>query len=87
MTNDPIAARIAQWAHQVTWGDVPERVRERSALHVLDCIGLAFACGRDDFAIAAVKAVVAAHPGCMRFVQAPVSRNCSDPAAKLPTMP
>ena len=56
MTNDPIAARIAQWAHQVTWGDVPERVRERSALHVLDCVGLAFACGRDDFAIAAAKA-------------------------------
>ncbi len=56
MTGDPIAARVAQWVHRVTWEDVPEWVRERSALHVLDCVGLAFACGRDDFAMAAARA-------------------------------
>lgn len=62
MINDPIAVRIAQWAHQVTWGDVPELVRERAALHVLDCVGLAFACVRDNFAIAAAKATAGAGP-------------------------
>jgi 2-methylcitrate dehydratase PrpD len=56
MTSDPIASRIAHWAHSVTWGDVPDNVRERAALHVLDCVGLAFACVRDDFATVATQA-------------------------------
>ena len=62
MINDPIAARVAEWAHQVTWEDVPERVRERAALHVLDCVGLAFACQRDNFAAAAAKATSGVGP-------------------------
>lgn len=56
MTMDPIATRIAQWAQAVTWADVPELVRERAALHVLDCIGLSFASLRDDFARMAAEA-------------------------------
>ena len=56
MTMDPIATRIAQWAQAVTWADVPELVRERAALHVLDCIGLSFASLRDDFAKKAAEA-------------------------------
>ena len=62
MINDPIAARVAEWAHQVTWEEVPERVRERAALHVLDCVGLAFACQRDNFAAAAAKATSGVGP-------------------------
>ena len=56
MKSDPIAARIAEWAHRVTWEDVPEQVRERAALHVLDCVGLAYACSSDDFVAVAVLA-------------------------------
>ncbi|GDX32207.1 hypothetical protein LBMAG15_11410 [Actinomycetes bacterium] len=62
MINDPIAARVAEWAHQVTWEEVPERVRERAALHILDCVGLAFACQRDNFAAAAAKATSGVGP-------------------------
>ncbi len=58
MTNDPIAARIADWACRVTWNDVPEMVRERAALHILDCVGLAFAGALDDFAASAVRATL-----------------------------
>ncbi len=56
MTNDPIAMRIAQWANAVTWGDVPHNVKERAALHVLDCVGLSYASLRDDFARMAADA-------------------------------
>lgn len=56
MTMDPIAARIATWAQAVSWTDVPELVRERAALHILDCVGLSFASLRDDFARRAAEA-------------------------------
>ena len=62
MTTDPIAARIARWAHSVTWEDVPDLVRERAALHVLDCIGLAYASLRDDFAAVAARATAGEGP-------------------------
>ncbi len=56
MSTDPIAARIASWAHSVSWSDVPELVRERAALHILDCVGLSFASLRDEFATVAAQA-------------------------------
>ena len=61
MTQDSIAARIGTWASDVQWSDVPINVRERAALHVLDCIGLAFASTRDEFATVAASAT--ATPG------------------------
>lgn len=61
MTQDSIAARIGTWASDVQWSDVPANVRERAALHVLDCIGLAFASTRDEFATVAASAT--ATPG------------------------
>lgn len=56
MSTDPIAARIASWAHSVSWSDVPDLVRERAALHILDCVGLSFASLRDEFATVAAQA-------------------------------
>jgi 2-methylcitrate dehydratase PrpD len=56
MSRDPIATRIAQWAYDMTWEDVPAHVGERAALHILDCVGLAFACRQDDFAVSAAQA-------------------------------
>lgn len=56
MSRDPIATRIAQWAYDITWEDVPAHVGQRAALHILDCVGLAFACRQDDFAAAAAQA-------------------------------
>ena len=57
MVDDTIASRVAEWAFHVDWSDVPEVVRERAALHVLDCVGLGFACSRDDFAGIAAAAL------------------------------
>lgn len=62
MSTDPISARIASWAHSVSWTDVPELVRERAALHILDCVGLSFASLRDEFATVAAQATAGEGP-------------------------
>lgn len=55
--SDVIAAKIGRWATEVQWADVPEKVRERAALHVLDCVGLAYAGLNDDYVKVARSAV------------------------------
>jgi 2-methylcitrate dehydratase PrpD len=59
---DVIAARLGRWATQVAWSDVPAYVKERAALHVLDCVGLAFAGLQDDYAKVAQSALSASGP-------------------------
>lgn len=59
---DVIAARLGRWATDVRWADVPEYVRERAALHVLDCVGLAYAGLHDDYAKVAQSALNAHGP-------------------------
>lgn len=70
MSVDPIAARIGSWASDIQWSDVPETVRERAALHILDCIGLAFASTRDEFAdVAAVATKSTGNAGVIASAQ------------------
>lgn len=52
-----VAAVIGDWAAGLRLEDVPERVIERAALHILDCIGLAHASSGYDFAKRALAAV------------------------------
>lgn len=59
----PIAARIADWAADVRWEDVPAEVRARAVLHVLDSVGVALASTRDPFAGVAAAAVCEDGPG------------------------
>lgn len=59
---DVIAARLGRWATQVTWSDVPAYVKERAALHVLDCVGLAYAGLQDDYAKVAQSALNSSGP-------------------------
>ncbi|KRE44226.1 2-methylcitrate dehydratase [Knoellia sp. Soil729] len=54
---DTIAAQIGRWAADVTMEEVPERVVERALLHILDCVGLAYASSNYDFAKRALAAV------------------------------
>jgi 2-methylcitrate dehydratase PrpD len=62
MNPAPLSARIAEWAAKVSWADVPGDVRERAALHVLDCVGLSFASLRDEFATLAAEATAGEGP-------------------------
>lgn len=54
---ETISMQIGQWAASVTLSDVPDEVVERALLHVLDCIGLAYAAAPFDFAKRALAAV------------------------------
>ncbi|MFE9693829.1 MmgE/PrpD family protein [Micromonospora sp. NPDC005806] len=54
---ETIAARIARWAADVTVSDVPTHVADRALLHILDCVGLAYASSNFDFAKRALAAV------------------------------
>lgn len=52
-----IAAEIARWAADVSIEDVPDHVVDRALLHILDCVGLAYASSNYDFAKQALAAV------------------------------
>ncbi len=52
-----IAEQIGHWAAGVTLEAVPETVVERALLHILDCIGIAYASSSFDFAKRALAAV------------------------------
>lgn len=52
-----IAERIAHWAADVTLSSVPDLVVERALLHILDCVGIAYASGTFEFAKRALAAV------------------------------
>src|SRR5438105_740240 len=46
----PAARQIAEFATGLRLDDVPQRVRERARLHILDALGLAFASTVQDYA-------------------------------------
>lgn len=54
---ETISSQIARWAADVTIDDVPAEVVERARLHILDCVGLAYAAAPFDFAKRALAAV------------------------------
>jgi hypothetical protein len=49
--------QIGRWAAEVNLDDVPAPVIERALLHVLDCVGLAYASSNFDFAKRALATV------------------------------
>jgi len=53
----PLAQRLAQFAADLRWDDVPAPVRERARYLVLDCAGCALAAGRFDFAAPTLAAL------------------------------
>jgi len=54
---ETIAEHIGRWAADVTIADVPDAVLDRALLHILDCVGLAYAASNYDFAKRALAAV------------------------------
>jgi len=60
---EPLSLQIGRWAADVRLDDVPEHVRERALLHVLDCVGLAFASSGFEFAKRTLAAVSENGPG------------------------
>lgn len=56
-STDTIAAQIGRWAADVSVADVPDLVVDRALLHILDCVGLAYASSSYDFAKRALAAV------------------------------
>ena len=49
METRPIAERLAAFALDLSFGEVPDRIAERAKLHILDCIGIALASTTYDF--------------------------------------
>jgi 2-methylcitrate dehydratase PrpD len=47
---EPLARKLAAFAHGFSYDDIPERVRERAKYLILDAIGIAFASRHYDFA-------------------------------------
>jgi 2-methylcitrate dehydratase PrpD len=52
-----IAAHLGRWAADVSMDDIPGAVVDRALLHILDCVGLAYAASNYDFAKRALAAV------------------------------
>src|SRR6185437_12038463 len=48
---------LAKFALGTRWEDIPERVRSKATLMILDGIGLGLAAAREDFALKAMKAL------------------------------
>jgi 2-methylcitrate dehydratase PrpD len=61
--SDTIAMQLGRWAADITLEDVPAPVVERALLHVLDCVGLAYAASNFDFAKRALATVSEFGPG------------------------
>jgi len=49
-TVEPIARKLAEFAHAFQYDDIPEAVRERAKLLILDAVGIAYASTHYDFA-------------------------------------
>ncbi len=56
----PLAARLADFCHAITWESLPAEVREKARLHALDTFGLALASHAQDFAAPALAGICAA---------------------------
>jgi 2-methylcitrate dehydratase PrpD len=56
-SGETIAAQIGRWAADVSMDDIPGAVVDRALLHILDCVGLAYAASNYDFAKRALAAV------------------------------
>jgi 2-methylcitrate dehydratase PrpD len=54
---DTLSLQIGRWAADVRLDEVPERVREQALLHILDCVGLAYASSGFEFAKRTLAAV------------------------------
>ena len=55
--------KLAQFIHDITWDQLPERVRETAALRVLDLVSVAAGAAKDPL-VAAVKQALGAVSGC-----------------------
>ena len=53
---DP-AARLAQFATELRFEDIPTEVRERAVHHILDAVGIAYVASRQDFALRTLTAI------------------------------
>jgi 2-methylcitrate dehydratase PrpD len=57
VVTDTIAMQLGRWAADLRFEDIPADVVERALLHVLDCVGLAYASSNFDFAKRALATV------------------------------
>ena len=62
-STDTIAMQLGRWAAEINLEDVPTRVVDRALLHVLDCVGLAYASRNFEFAKRALATVSEFGPG------------------------
>ena len=69
--------KLAQFIHDITWDQLPERVRETAALRVLDLVSVAAGAAKDPL-VAAAKQALGAVSGC------PVEMPCDNSDACLP---
>ena len=49
--------RLAEFIHDITWDQLPERVRETAALRVLDLVSVAAGAAKDPLVEAAKRAL------------------------------
>lgn len=74
-----LSQRLADFATSTTYERIPERIRERAKLHMLDVIGTALAATRHEFshrALAGLKALD--EPGCHSVIGMPVKLPLRD---------
>ena len=69
--------KLAQFIHDITWDQLPERVRETAALRVLDLVSVAAGAAKDPL-VAAAKQALGAVSGC------PVEMPCDNSDACFP---